>query len=116
MATLKVNRGTTYIRSGTFSLDGVATSLVGATVRFTMKSDEYDTSTDDSTALIRKNVTTGGADGSFSITLNPSDTATIAPGEYFYDIKVDRYSNGATVYKLDEGKIKLDGSATNRLS
>lgn len=116
MANLKINRGTTYSRTGTYSVDGVLTTLVGATVRFTMKTTEYDTDTDDSEALVVKNVTTGTSQGSYTILLNPSDTATLTPGKYFYDIKVDVNSNGVTVYKLDEGTIKLDGSPTNRLS
>lgn len=116
MATLKVNRGTTYSITGTYSEDGVATSLTGATVRFTMKDAEYDTSIDDTTASVKKNVDTGTSGGEFTITLDPSDTSELEPGDYFYDIKVDKASDGVTVYKIDEGKIKLDGSPTNRLS
>ena len=116
MANLKINRGTTYSRTVNYSVNGVPTSLVGATVRFTMKSTEYDTDATDSTAVVTKNVTNGTADGVAVIALNPSDTATITPGKYFYDIKVDVNSDGITVYKVDEGTIKLDGSATNRLA
>lgn len=79
-----------------------------------MKDEEYDTSTDDTTAEVKKNVTDGTAAGAATITLDPSDTATLTPGTYFYDIKVE--DAGGNVYKIDEGKIKLDGSPTNRLS
>lgn len=116
MAKLKINRGTTYSRTINYSVDGVATSLVGATVRFTMKTSEYDDSTDDSTAALLKDVTDGTVAGSATITISPSDTATLAPGKYFYDIKVDQNSDGVTVYKVEEGTIELDGSPTNRLS
>lgn len=116
MANLKINRGTSYSITGTFSLDGVLTSLVGSTVRFTMKTVEYDTDTADSSAVVLKNITSGTSGGSYTITLNPADTATLTPGKYFYDIKVDRTSDGVTVYKLDEGTVTLDGSPTNRLS
>lgn len=114
MAKLKINRGTTYMRSGTYSKDGVPTSLVGSTIRFTAKDNEYDDSTDDSTAKILKNVTSGDDQGNFEIVINPTDTADLEPGTYYYDIKV-KNSDG-TVYKLDEGTIELDGSPTNRLS
>lgn len=117
MAKLKIDRGTTYQRTGTVSIDGEPISLVGATLRFTMKTTEFDTDTTDSNALIKKDITNGTADGSYVIQLDPSDTATIAPSKkYFYDIKVDINSDGQTVYKLDEGTIELDGSPTNRLS
>lgn len=114
MATYKVNRGTTYTINVNYQRNGIATTLVGATVRFTMKSEEYDTSVDDTTALITKNVTDGTAEGTATISLDPADTATIEPGTYFYDIKVENADG--TIYKIDEGKVKLDGSPTNRLS
>ena len=46
----------------------------------------------------------------------PALTDELEPGTYHYDIKVDEQSNGQYVYKIDEGKVKLDGSPTNRLS
>lgn len=116
MGKLLINRGTTYSITFNYQRNGVATTLVGATVRFTIKSTEYDTDTADSTAVVTKNVTSGTSGGVATITINPADTATLTPGKYFYDIKVDVASNGATVYKCDEGQIQLDGSPTNRLS
>lgn len=115
MAKLSINRGTTYTRSGTYSVDGIATTLVGATIRFTMKTAEYDTDATDSSATLTKNVTDGTSLGEYTITIDPTDTATLDPSvKYFYDIKVENADG--TIYKLDEGTIKLDGSPTNRLS
>lgn len=114
MANLKINRGTTYTRSGTYSKNGVLQTLVGATVRFTMKSEKYDSDTDDSDAKILKNITDGTAQGAYVITIDPSDTATLEPGKYYYDIKVENADG--TIYELDEGTIKLDAGPTNRLN
>ena len=114
MAQLKVNRGTTYLYNLAYQRDGVAATLVGATVRFTMKSAEYDDSTTDSTASVQKDITDGTSGGLATITLDPEDTATLTPGKYYYDVKVE--DADAKVYKVDEGTIKLDGSPTNRLS
>ena len=114
MARLKINRGTTYTRTLNYKVDGVATTLVGATVRFTMKSSEYDSDATDTTAAIKKNVTSGDANGVANIVLAPADTATLEPGTYYYDIKVE--DAGLNVYKVDEGTITLDGSPTNRLA
>lgn len=113
MAKLKVNRGTTYTLNVNYQRNGVAATLVGATVRFTVKTAEYDTDSTDAAAVVTKNVTTGNSSGEASIVLSPSDTATVTPGKYYYDIKVKDASGN--VYKLDEGTLTLDASPTNRL-
>ena len=114
MATLKINRGTTFTIGVNYQRNGEAETLVGATVRFTMKSSEYDTDSADSSALVSKDVTDGNSSGEATITIDPSDTATITPGKYFYDVKVEEA--GGSIYKIDEGIVKLDGSPTNRLN
>ena len=114
MAQLKINRGTTYTINYTYQKDGIATSLVGATVRFTIKNVEFSSDSTDSDAAVIKNITDGTINGNATITIEPEDTATLTPGNYFYDIKVEEVSGA--IYKTDEGKIKLDGSPTNRIS
>ena len=113
MAQLNVNRGTTYTLGYQHQHDGINHTLVGATVRFTVKDKEYDGSMDDSTALVKKDVA-GDENGYAVIVLSPTDTANLTPGKLFYDIKVKEASG--SVFKMDEGKIKIDGSPTNRLS
>lgn len=115
MAQLKINRGTTYIRTGTFSIDGERADLTNATIRFTVKSNEYSNDMTDSDAVIKKDITDGTADGEYSITISPADTQALTPGKYFYSIKVDLESNGLKVFEADEGTIKLDADPTNRL-
>lgn len=112
MANLKINRGTTYTIGIVYKKNGVATTLVGATVRFTVKTAEWDDNMTDSDALILKNITDGNSSGEATITINPEDTAEIDPEKYYYDIKVEEA--GGAIYKIDEGTIKLDGSPTNR--
>ena len=116
MGKLTVDRGTTFTIDIVYKKNGVAASLTGATIRFTVKTAEFDSSTDDSTALVSKNVTshTDASNGLSAIVLNPADTATITPGKYRYDIKVAEA--GGAVYKIDEGVLTLDGSPTNRLT
>lgn len=114
MGKLTIDRGTTFTIGVLYKRNGVAESLVGATVRFTVKSAEFDTSTNDSTAIITKNVTDGNAQGEATITIDPADTATLVPNKYYYDIKVEQADG--QIYKIDEGTIKIDGSPTNRLS
>jgi len=112
MAQLKINRGTTYTLGIVYKKNGVPYTLVGSTVRFTIKTTEWDDNMTDADASVLKNVTDGNSSGEATITINPEDTATLTPDKYFYDIKVEEPSGD--IYKIDEGTIKLDGSPTNR--
>ena len=116
MGKLNINRGTLYSITFNYKKNGVAESLVGSTVRFTIKDTEYDSDASDTSAEVVKNVTDGTVAGTCTITIDPSDTATLTPGKYFYDIKVDEDSDGANVYKVDSGTVKISGTPTNRLS
>ena len=113
MAQLKIDRGTTYTIGVAYQRNAVAATLVGATVRFTMKPTEFSADTTDADASVLKNVTNGTTGGLATILIAPADTATLTPGTYYYDVKV-KEADGS-IYKIDEGKVKLDGSATNRL-
>lgn len=110
--TLKINRGATFTMDFNYQKNGVAETLVGATVYFTMKTSEYDTSASDTTAVIKKDITDGDADGQATIIIDPADTINLTPGDYFFDIFVEEASGAR--YKTVEGKIKLDASPTNR--
>lgn len=55
---LKINRGTTYTITYNHKVDGVATTLVGATVRFTLKSVEWDTDANDNADITQAKVDT----------------------------------------------------------
>lgn len=112
MAQLRINRGTTYTIGLVYERGGIATTLVGATVRFTVKTAEWDDNMLDTDASILKNITDGTAEGTATITIDPEDTAELTPGKYYYDIKVEQADG--EIYKVDEGTIKLDGSPTNR--
>lgn len=117
---LTIKRGTTYpITFENTDSSGTAIDLTGATVYFTAKSAESDTSLDDSTAVITKDVTThvdengdpSATSGISTIELDPDDT-TVNPGTYFYDITV-KYASGVVNTPI-EGKLKIDGKPTNR--
>jgi hypothetical protein len=112
MAQLRINRGTTYTIGIVYKKNGEAETLVGATVRFTVKTVEWDDDMADSSAVIQKNITDGNSDGEATIEIEPADTDTLDPGKYYYDIKVEEATG--EIYKIDEGTIKLDGSPTNR--
>lgn len=111
---LEFDRGTTNIINVAFEKDEVAASLVGCKVRFTMKEEEYDSSEDDTTAVVTKTITDGDASGNATIELIPSDTNTLTPKKYYFDVKVE--DTDTRIYKIAEGVVDLDGSPTNRLT
>lgn len=116
MGKFTVNRGTTFTIDIIYKKNGAAASLAGATIRFTVKSSEFDSSTTDATALVVKDISshTDAPNGLSKIILDPVDTATLTPGKYYYDLKVSEASGA--IYKIDEGTLTLDGSPTNRLA
>ena len=116
MGKFTLNRGTTFSLNITYKKNGVAASLVGCTVRFTIKDAEYDTNTSDTTAAVKKNITShvDAVNGLTNVTLVPADTSTVTPGLYYYDLKV--MEGDGSVYKIDEGTVTIDGSPTNRLA
>lgn len=51
-----IDRGTTYVITGTYTDDaGDPIDITDSDIFFTIKEEKYDTSADDSTALIKKN-------------------------------------------------------------
>lgn len=115
--TRKIPRGTSYRINVEFQIDGAPASLVGATVRFTIKSVRYDAETDDSSATFTQDVTAhdNAAGGLSHVGLLPADTSAFVPGDYFYDIKV-QLADPTKVYLLEEGELTITGSPTNRLT
>lgn len=120
---IKINRGTTWSTTYTHQHDGVPVDITGATVYFTVKSAEYDSTQDDSTAIIEATITShiDPTNGITNIELSPSQTSYIQGVEgnyivpsknYTYDIKV-KEADGS-IYKTVEGKCAIDGSPTNR--
>lgn len=119
---IKINRGTSWSTTYTHQHDGVPVDITGATVYFTVKSQEYDSTQDDSTSIIEETVTShvDPTNGVTNIELSPEQTSYIqevagnyiVPGQYTYDIKV-KEADGS-VYKTVEGKCTIDGSPTNR--
>lgn len=108
---LTVDRGTTYGITHNYYKNGVL-STDGQTLFFTVKASESDLDNTDAAALVLKNVAMSG--GTNAIIINPVDTQNVAPGKYWYDLKV-LDSTGA-IYRVDKGRFVLDASPTNRLA
>lgn len=113
MQDYEINRGTTVYFDIEYLKNQDPVSLVGATLYFTVKDNEYDKITDDNSALIKKTVSshTDAENGKSVIKLTPQDT-WVKPGTYRYDVQV-KEANG-DVFELLEGNFVIDGAPTNR--
>lgn len=110
-----IDRGTKYSITGTYTDDdGVAVDITASEIFFTVKSSQYDTDADDSEALIKKDgVIVSGPDGTYSVTLTPTDTY-VEPGKYWYSITIDVDGSGTDIKLLASGRVKIVGHPTNR--
>lgn len=118
MANLTVPRGTSYaiaVRYRRLDDEGaVVGNLTGGTIRFTVKTAESDDATDDAGATILKNVTSFTDSENGVVPLVPADTATLDPADYFFDIKVKE--SGGSIYLVDRGRFRVEGTPTNRVT
>lgn len=107
-------RNTTLSITYTYKKDGVA-STDGVTLFFTVKTAQFDSSTSDTTAIVKKSPSFSGG-SSVTFTIDPPDIAdTVAPGLYYYDFKV-KESDGPpkVIYQGVAGRFNLIGEPTNR--
>lgn len=93
-------------------VDGTPYCMKNWVVFFTLKTNY---SLPDSKASLQKIVTTfpdtvSGTSGSASITLSPSDTVNLDPGEYDFDLAVCTNSNDN--YTVMRGKFNLEYDVT----
>jgi hypothetical protein len=115
MGKLTYTRGTTYYLTHTYT----APTYLGATLIFTVKTVQNDTDATDVTnaVLTPKKITMTGSTfpQTTQIKISPTDVpSTIAPGNYYYSIKVID-SNGDE-YPCDSGQFTLKAITTNETS
>lgn len=92
-------------------------SNAGLELLFTVKKTMYDSVQNDSSAIIQKSVAMNGVANTL-VTINPEDVAdTVAPGNYYYDIKI-KESDGPprVIYQGASGVFVLVGNPTNRMT
>lgn len=90
---------------------GVDIDITDWTIFFTVKRAEKDT---DTTAVIKKDVTvhTDATHGQTSIMLTPSDTSSLPPVRYVYDIQSKSDTN--IVITLAKGVFTIEADITRR--
>ena len=113
MSSIKnVIRGDTHTISLTLTGAAGVVNLTGATVFFTVNAEK--SPTDDSAAVIKKTVTihSDPTAGKTIIKLDPADTDSVAPGNYWYDIQI-RASNG-DISSLPKARFEIVSDISRR--
>ena len=101
----KKNQNIEFYQGDTVDLDvtvideeGAAQNIAGATIAWVL----YDENTQ--TATLTKNTTSGititsGLDGEYTVSLTPSDTGSITPGDYYHESEItDSTGHVSTVF------------------
>lgn len=111
---ITVFRGTSYPVTYNHTDSTGPVSLVGATVYFTVKSDVYDSDAADTSALIKKTITThtNAAGGITGWQLSDVDTY-IEPGKYHFAVLVET-PDGRTEPPSIYGDFVVKGQPSNR--
>jgi hypothetical protein len=105
---------TRVININALQADGITPlDLTGSKVYFTLNASN--TPTDDTSAALQKTTITHIAPtlGQTSITINPTDTQTLIPQSYFYDIQILDTNGRVTSIKKDVFIINSDITRTN---
>lgn len=88
-----------------------ANGIAGKTAMFTVKPTQYDSTANDSTAILQKDVTLTNNTG--NLVINPADIPdTVTPQTYYYDIKV--LDTSGAIYQIAQGNFVLSAWPTNR--
>lgn len=102
-------QGATFSRTLTYKINDTPVNLSGYTARMQVRefhySDDYILNLTSSSGI-----TLGGAAGTIALLISASDTASLVPGNYVYDIEI--ISVGGTVTRLIEGKFIVSPEVT----
>lgn len=101
--------------------DGSAVDLTGASARMDIRAEQDSTSAHKATVASYSKPVGGSdpwfdaiditaAEGKLLVALSPADTALIAAGNWWYDLKITL--SGGEVYRLVQGRMKVDEAVT----
>lgn len=118
MTDLTIYRGDSKTWNLTFTdAAGTAIDITGYTIFFTVKKkNSYTNDTVDTDAIVQKNITvhTNPTGGISQLTLQPSDTNTIVPAIYVYDMQLK--DSGGTILTFIKGLFTITADVTRRTS
>jgi hypothetical protein len=102
-------QGSTFNQSLTYSIDGVPVNLTGYAARMQVKEKYSSTVKQLDLTTSNGGITLGGALGTITINATATQTSTIVPKEYIYDLELVYIS---TVNRIIEGKFIVTPEVT----
>jgi hypothetical protein len=102
-------QGSTFVRTVTWSKDGLPVSLTNYTAAMQVRSS-YASSTPVVSLTSSSGIALGGNAGTIQITISASATAAIPAGNYVYDLEL---TSGGTVTRLLEGQFIVTPEVTH---
>lgn len=116
MTNLSMFRGDSKTWDLTFTdSNSSSINITGYTIYFTIKNkNTYYNASDDADALVSVNVTshTDATSGLSAVALTPSNTSTIAPGTYVYDMQLK--DAAGNIMTFINGEILINADVTRR--
>ena len=116
MTDLSIYRGDSKTWNLSFTdSDGQAINITGYTIFFTVKKkNSYTDDTVDTDAVIQKNVTvhTDPEQGQTQLVLQPSDTSSVIPAVYVYDMQLK--DDSGTILTFISGNFTITADVTRR--
>lgn len=103
-------QGATFAREVTWiDSAGIPVNNVGYVARMQVRETAASASTILSIGTATGEIVLGGADGTITITVAATATASLAAGCYVYDLEM---VSGATVYRILQGNFTVDAEVT----
>lgn len=99
---LTVVKGNSFFRTASVTENDLPVDLSDSSIQFMVKAKQDDADAD---ALIAKVITNGDVNGTFSISLTPSET-NITPNTYWYEIRYDKTPLVKVTYSIGNFIVK----------
>jgi hypothetical protein len=110
---ITVEKGATFTQTMTWKIDSNVVNLTGYTARLKVRTDGRTRTPAHiliSSLTSTSGITLGGAAGTIRLDLSASQTTSLSPGKYSYDLELE--SAGGVVTRLVQGNFTVEDEVT----